>query len=309
MLALLLVLMGCGKGADTTLAFAPMKAFEMPPNVTDLVRHENRLFALDLGGQVVAYDWDGDEKGSFQVDVFTEESCGLISMVFDPDFDASGLVYFGVCESMTHSGIIRAHLDIKTLKLTDRVDILLYGDDDASQAWHNIGWLGFGDDGALIGLFGEKTVRQNAQDVTNPLGSAIRVIPSREPGVGGYTPHPDNPFVNGGGHDAILAWGFRSPWTGPSTNMASSGSATWARARRAGRRSTACARARTTVGRTMRVTVRLIVATRSHRWSPGPTRAPTPPMRMTGRSSPRFSGWPGSMPGTTARGQTPTTAR
>jgi glucose/arabinose dehydrogenase len=217
---LLAPLIACGSKDDgevvapSGFVFQAMDGFELPPDTTDMVRHEDTLLALDLAGQVVAYDFDGSERGSLQIDVWNEEACGLLSLVFDPDFNTNGLVYYGACESQWVSGVWRAHLDLSTLVVSDVVEVLKANEPEATRSWHNVGWLGFDTDGALVAQFGDKTVSTNGQNTDTILGSVVRVYPNKEPGIGGYTPHPDNPFATEAGHDAIMAWGFRSPWTG-----------------------------------------------------------------------------------------------
>ena len=72
-------------------------------------------------------------------------------------------------------------------------------------------------DGVLWALFGEKNLPDEAQDVSNALGSLVRLVPSRTPGVGGYVAAPDNPFAldgDPGTSDVVAAYGLRSPWKG-----------------------------------------------------------------------------------------------
>jgi hypothetical protein len=123
----------------------------------------------------------------------------------------------GHCKSKTHSTIVRVTWnpdDLESLG-ADPVEILDAGDVNTQYPWHNVGSIGFGPDGVLWSIWGDKRVSANGQDTSNILGGLTRVIPSREAGVGGYEPAPDNPFADGdGGHPALWAWGFRAPWRG-----------------------------------------------------------------------------------------------
>jgi hypothetical protein len=64
-------------------------------------------------------------------------------------------------------------------------------------------------------LFGEKVQGAPAQDLDVNLGKLVRILPSREPGLGGFEPAPDGPLV-GTENDAqaVYALGLRSPFRG-----------------------------------------------------------------------------------------------
>jgi glucose/arabinose dehydrogenase len=181
----------------------------------------NELLALSWGGSVVHYRLEGDTAkrlGAFQVPgVYAVLDCGLISLAFDPDFAENRFLYVGTCVSGTHSGIFRLTFDPADYDAipASMAEILVLGHADASKPWHNVGSIGFDDDGALWALFGDKTVNATAQDRTSNLGSLIRIVPNREVGGSGYTTAPGNPFA-GSATDSpdIYAYGLRSPWQG-----------------------------------------------------------------------------------------------
>lgn len=153
--------------------------------------------------------------GSFEVPVHAETDCGLISLAFDPEFSSNGWIYLGHCTSLSHSAIGRVTFDPDDPVATaaSYVTILELGHDDAEQPWHNVGALGFDDEGALLALFGDKTIPALAQDSTSPLGGIVRLFPSRSEDVGGYT-LPDDPAYGSEGSPLLWAKGLRSPWTG-----------------------------------------------------------------------------------------------
>lgn len=186
---------------------------DYPPNVTELLALGDYLLVGDKSGEVSAYDWEGDLKGRFTLPAFDMEDCGLMSLAVEPDFAETGLLWYGACFSVTRSGVFRVHLDTSTWTTSDHVEILTAEDPEATNPWHNVGWIGFDASGALIALFGEKTNAGNSQDSTTLLGKTVRIIPSRVTGSGGYTVPADNPFPEAVGGE-ILALGFRSPWTG-----------------------------------------------------------------------------------------------
>ena len=213
-----LMAVGCNGGvfgADPTgWVFEEQQQFDLPGAVTFLVEVDGKLLVAARGGTVTGFQFDGTQLGSFDLAAFESQACGLLSLVPDPDFDDNGFVYYGACASKTRSAVYRATVDLDAWTANDVVEIIAAEDTRASDPWHNVGWLGFDEEGALYALFGDKTRGSNAQDTSSILGSVVRLLPSREAGVGGYTPHADNPFVGMDGHDAIYAWGLRSPWTG-----------------------------------------------------------------------------------------------
>jgi hypothetical protein len=193
------------------------ESFSLDPlaNVTDLASHDGMLYAADLDGRIAVFDFEtGERQGLMELDVFVDRSCGLLSLAFDPDFDENGLLYFGACASIETSGIYRVTVDRTDWSVSDRVTIVEGTWPDAWSPFHNIGWIEFDDEGYLFGLFGEKNRGRFAKQLDTVLGKAVRILPSKAPGEGGYTAHPDNPFVGTDGLDAIYATGLRSPWTG-----------------------------------------------------------------------------------------------
>jgi glucose/arabinose dehydrogenase len=181
----------------------------------------SELLALSWGGSVVHYRLEGDTAkrlGSFQVPgVYAVLDCGLISLAFDPDFAENHFLYVGTCVSGTHSGVFRLTFDAADYDAipASTAEILVLGHASAKNPWHNVGSIGFDDEGALWALFGDKTVSATAQDRTDNLGALIRIFPNREVGGSGYTAVPSNPFA-GSTTDSpdIWAYGLRSPWHG-----------------------------------------------------------------------------------------------
>lgn len=176
---------------------------------------------LSKDGVVAHYAMDGDaatRQGSFTLpDVHTPSDCGAISLVFDPDFDENRLLYVGLCKSGYYSGIFRMELseDFEYDEVVATMaEVIEVGTPQATNPWHNVGSIGFDPDGTMWAVFGDKTVGTSAADLTNNLGSLIRIIPDRSPGGSGYEPAPDNPFF---GHATnspdVWAHGLRSPWT------------------------------------------------------------------------------------------------
>ena len=175
----------------------------------------------NFGAAVFHYSLEGDTArliGGFELDAsYDFHDCGLISLAFDPDFANNAYVYFGYCESRDDSVVSRHLFDPTNYALANssRAVVIRLGEDNAPQAWHNIGSIGFDGEGNLWALVGEKDDSPRAQELSNPLGSVIRVRPRRGVDESGYETVSSNPFVGLAGRDAnIVAYGLRSPWRG-----------------------------------------------------------------------------------------------
>src|SRR5690606_29774332 len=97
--------------------------------------------------------------------------------------------------------------------LSSEVTIL---DIDAPGAprWHNIMSMGFEEDGVMWIMLGDKGLYNPAQDPGDMLGSLVRILPSKQEGIGGYTTPPDAPLYSTTADPAVYAIGLRSPWRG-----------------------------------------------------------------------------------------------
>jgi hypothetical protein len=185
------------------------------------------VLVWEKSGRITHYALHVDSliwRGEFWVNkIETINDCGLISLALDPDWEDNGFIFAGACISTTHSVVRRLtfHGDDYESVLSSIVDVIQFGDSAAPTPWHNVGSIGFFPDAerSLWILVGDKNVSSNAQDVSRNLGGALRIIPSRA-AVGGYLPHPDNPFGGAGSSAAnqsspdLYAWGMRSPWQG-----------------------------------------------------------------------------------------------
>jgi glucose/arabinose dehydrogenase len=158
-----------------------------------------------------------ERLGAIQLpETWFDSDAGLISVAVDPGFDTNRFIYLGFTTSMETSAVRRYAFDADDYAATaaSGVTILEVTGEGSPRSWHNVGSIGFTEQGYLWALFGDKVLDAYAQDADSPLGSILRVIPSRSPDEGGYTIPDDNPFADGGGHPAVWAKGFRSPWKG-----------------------------------------------------------------------------------------------
>src|SRR5690554_3607834 len=143
--------------------------------------------------------------------------CGLISMTFDPNFEQNGFVYLGYCVSKGVNVISRHILDTSDLNLLNEstAEVIRVVNPDAEEFWHNIGSINFDDEGYLWALFGENAHGTEAQNQERATGSLIRIKPTPDAEGRSWEPAPGNPFIGQSNkHEAIYAWGLRSPWRG-----------------------------------------------------------------------------------------------
>lgn len=141
-------------------------------------------------------------------------------MVFSPDFETDGRVYFNVTNVAGDTEIRRytavaGRMDILDIRTGD---VLLKVPQRANN--HNAGWLGFGPDNLLYIPLGDGggAVSLVAQDLTDLLGKVVRIDvrsddfptdPLRD-----YAIPPGNFDVSGtvGGRAEIFATGLRNPF-------------------------------------------------------------------------------------------------
>lgn len=206
-------------GGETAvrLAFDPLTLPTTRSEVSGMqfVPGANEFVLLGKNGDLWHYGLDGDtvtELGTISIPgTHTDSDCGILSIAFDPGFANNQLFYVGRCVSETESVIERYvwgpnHSEIAATSS----EVLRLGDENATRPWHNVGSIGFDDDGVMWALFGEKQIPANAQNTGNNLGALIRIIPNRELDGSGFESVPDRPFPE----SDVWAYGFRSPWTG-----------------------------------------------------------------------------------------------
>ncbi len=175
------------------------------------------LLAVDKDGLVLHLRVEGDavvELLSFRIEeTWNDSDAGLISVALDPRFVENGWLYLGLSISKETNEIRRYTLVRGDAEATaaSAVEVLSVTGERAPRSWHNIGSIGFDDDGVLWALFGDKVLGAPAQDRASPLGALLRLRPL--PG-GGYDAPDDNPYADGSGHPLVYAKGFRSPWKG-----------------------------------------------------------------------------------------------
>lgn len=210
-----------GSGAVYDYGFDEIALGGDPRAVTELrfvPGTTDEFILLEKEGRVLHYRLAGDGAtaallGAFNLSVSAASDCGLLSLAFDPGFEANRVLYFGYCISPTHSRISRHVLDTTDYAATAAgVEVITVGDDAAPTPWHNVGSMGFDGAGRLWAVFGDKNLNEPAQDAASALGALVRVVP-RADGGAGYDVPEDNPYAaDGSKHGAVYAKGLRSPW-------------------------------------------------------------------------------------------------
>lgn len=218
------------QGATTVLPlrlrFEPIEQDSGALRITDMAfapNGDDRFIVTDKDGEVILMRMEVGRarrlSGFVVPDTWSDSDAGLIAVTFDPDFDQNGFFYLGVSISQETNVIRRYTFNTEDFARSGEtaVDIITVTGPNSPRAWHNVGSMGFTDEGYLWALFGEKVLDQYALDVTSPLGSLVRIIPDHLPfpeSDGGYAVPADNPYADGSGHPAVYAKGFRSPWKG-----------------------------------------------------------------------------------------------
>jgi len=208
-----------GAGNELRITFVPLELDTVVDKVTDMafVPGRDELVILEKEGRVLHFDFDGTQatlRGSFELPVYVEDDCGLISVAFPPDFPLTGEMYLGYCADFTSSQVSRFVLDEPHEDILASEEAIIVLDEPlAAHPWHNVGSIGFEPSGVLWALFGEKTRGANSQDLSVDLGKLLRIVPKA--GEPGFDPAPDNPFIDDPEKSPnVYAYGMRSPWKG-----------------------------------------------------------------------------------------------
>ena len=203
------------------ITFHPIDHNAAALRLTDIafIPESQEFIAIDKDGAVIhmRLEEDGATRlGGFIIeDTWVDSDAGLISIALDPAFIENRYMYVGLSTDMETNVIRRYRFDTSNyLGIAETAtEIIAVRGAGAQRSWHNIGSIGFTEEGYLWGLFGDKVRQQRAQDLNSPLGSLIRIIPRRD-ADGGYEIPVDNPYADGSGHPAVFAKGMRSPWKG-----------------------------------------------------------------------------------------------
>ncbi|HLV22430.1 MAG TPA: PQQ-dependent sugar dehydrogenase [Polyangiaceae bacterium] len=174
---------------------------------------------LDLSDQLVELEDDYDERG-------------LLGLAFHPDYPENGR-FFVHYSAPLRAGAPQGWDNTTTIsEFTVRDDNPDLGDSgservllevDQPQSNHAGGTLAFGPDGYLYISLGDgggagdvdtghTPDLGNGQDISNLLGSLLRIDVDAAAGALPYGIPADNPFAASDGADEIFAYGFRNPY-------------------------------------------------------------------------------------------------
>jgi glucose/arabinose dehydrogenase len=197
----------------------PGVTFESPVDIQNAGDGSGRLFVVEQRGVIMAVTPSG--TGVF-LDIsnrviFDGGERGLLGLAFHPDFANNGFFYVNYNADNPNRTVIsrfRVRDDNPETADPDSEVILLEFNQPSSN--HKGGQLAFGpEDGFLYIAVGDGGAGgQTAQDLTDLLGSILRIdVDGTEEGKN-YAIPPGNPFAGNtsGFREEIFAYGFRNPW-------------------------------------------------------------------------------------------------
>lgn len=152
--------------------------------------------------------WDGTLSAPISglPPLYSSGQGGLLDVALAQNFAASGEIYFSYAArtgNAAQTRVARARLDRAALALRD-VEVI-FAQQPAQQTGHHFGSrIVVARDGSLFVTVGDRGERDQAQNTQAHQGGVVRI--TRE-----GTPHPDNPFLTGGGLPEIYSYGHRNP--------------------------------------------------------------------------------------------------
>ncbi len=202
---------------STATDFAFLPPGDDLSNLSVLVLSRNNeihLVGLENGEADVRRSWD------FADDAFVQYACAPTNVLLDRDFSQNHFIYITKCAEVDTTQLLRFTFDEEE-GLSDRQVIFETTLPGTTNGWHRMGSMGWESDHVLwllVGDHSDEEGNENAQDLSNPLGALVRIVPKRESGRGGHGIPPGN-FASqrnapANVHPAIYAYGLRSPWRG-----------------------------------------------------------------------------------------------
>jgi glucose/arabinose dehydrogenase len=207
---------GEGEASGRPVRLLRVGKFDEPTYLT-APRGDSRRFVVERGGRIRIVKGRrvlGQPFLDISDLVTTGGESGLLSMVFAPDYERSGIFYvyytdqegFPTIAQFRRSDGNPDQADPNSRQTTMRVPHQRFN--------HKGGQIQFGPDGRLYAAFGDGggggDPDENAQNLGRILGKMVRIAPRQG---GGYTVPRDNPFVNrSGARGEIYAYGLRNPY-------------------------------------------------------------------------------------------------
>jgi putative heme-binding domain-containing protein len=183
----------------------------------------NRFFVVERGGRILVFVPEaGKEDPHTVIDLKAArpEMQNAYGIAFHPDWKQNGRVFVTYTlapKTENGSRLSRfelAHTDPPVIDPESEVILLTW-----LSGGHNGAHIQFGPDGFLYLTTGDGEVptppdpRNTGQDISDLLGSVLRLDVDREEGGLAYAVPPDNPFLGEpGARPEIWAYGLRNPW-------------------------------------------------------------------------------------------------
>ncbi|MBY9066446.1 PQQ-dependent sugar dehydrogenase [Hyphomonas sp. WL0036] len=187
----------------------------------------DRVVVLEKGGRARVLNpetgvIDGTDFLNVTADVATAGEQGLVGIAFSPSFATDRRIYVNLINRSGNTEIRRYQVSASNPLVVDTStrDVILTM--NQVDAYHNGGWLGFGNDGLLYLATGDgggitAGADQSAQNTNSLLGKILRIDVSGDdfPADANrdYRIPSGNAFPGGvGGAPEIFALGLRNPW-------------------------------------------------------------------------------------------------
>lgn len=209
----------CGLSAVPITLTPVASDLERPVDFAVAPGDQKHFYVVEQNGKILKLDATTGKEIATVLDLTghvsrAQNEEGLLGLAFSPNFEKDGRFY--IYYTRGGKGKRKTYVS-RFLMEDDQVDreseeiLLTYVQDFGN---HNGGWIAFGPDGYLYIGAGDggaaNDPKKRAQDLSNPLGSLLRIDVS---GDQGYKVPDDNPFV--GKEDAkpeIYSYGLRNPW-------------------------------------------------------------------------------------------------
>jgi len=210
LLLLLFAAVGCFAGTPLETDFEDTlfeDGLSQPTSLAWAPDGSNRLFVCLKASGVAVVENGVRRAGLFASfpQLYTQSECGVLGIVFDPDYATNRFVYVFVTISASEQRIVRFtdEASVGTQRTNIVTGLPTIG------ANHDGGALGFGPDGKLYWAIGDLGAKRGVDG--NLTSLAAKVGRANKDG----TVPVDNPFFDGTGpnNDYIWATGFRNPFT------------------------------------------------------------------------------------------------
>lgn len=214
----------CGLAENASAALSTQviaTGFTLPLHVTAAPGDTARVFVVEKTGRIkIVQIPSGTVLGTAFLDISaritTNGERGLLALAFHPDYSSNGF-FFVYYTDTSGDTVVERYSVSGNPDVADGASGTTYFSTAQPFVNHNGGMIGFRPGDANNYLYvalgdggGGGDPSQNAQDLTTPLGSILRL----DVDAGPSTAAPGNPFADGGGPnvDEIWVYGLRNPW-------------------------------------------------------------------------------------------------